>query len=63
MLLLDFEKAYDRIEWSFVNMMLECLGFPIHFNIMVNVLLKDAKVCVEINGSKSYSFDLPKSIR
>lgn len=28
MLLLDFEKGYDRVEWSFIKMDLEAFEFP-----------------------------------
>lgn len=31
MLLLDFEKAYDRVEWPFPSMTLEAFGFPTKF--------------------------------
>ena len=31
MILLDFEKAYDRIEWHFVISMLKQFGFPDYF--------------------------------
>ena len=31
MILLDFEKAYDRIEWHFVIAMLKQFGFPDYF--------------------------------
>lgn len=63
MLQLDFEKAYDRIEWIDVNMMMEVLGFPIYLCQMVKTLMKDVKACVEINGCKSEAFDLSRSIR
>lgn len=42
MFLLDFEKAYDRVEWEFVLMMLEAFGFPNKLCHYVRVLLKDA---------------------
>lgn len=32
MFLLNYEKACDSIEWRFIQMMLECLGFPEAFN-------------------------------
>lgn len=38
MVLLDFEKAYDRIEWNFVIKILEKLGFPPSFYRWVNIL-------------------------
>ena len=31
MILLDFEKAYDKIEWHFVIAMLKQCGFPDYF--------------------------------
>ncbi|XP_059072101.1 uncharacterized protein LOC131872684 [Cryptomeria japonica] len=63
MLLLDFEKAYDRIEWSFIHMMLEAFGFPPFFCKAVNMLLQDACTQIDINGSLSDTFPLGRSIR
>ena len=63
MLLLDFEKAYDRIEWKFITMMLEAFGFPRYFCIIVQVLLKDASSQFEVNGALSTPFPLGHSIR
>lgn len=50
MLLLDFEKAYDRIEWGFVLLMLEDFGFPDSFFHMVKTLFQDATAQVKVNG-------------
>ena len=63
MFLLDFEKAYDRIEWNFIIMMLDAFGFPPFFCIVVKMLLKDAYAQVDVNGSLSAPFPLGRSIR
>ena len=62
-LLLDFEKAYDRVEWKFIIMMLQSFGFPPYFCMAVQSLLTDACAQIEINGSISDSFPLSRSIR
>ncbi|XP_059069404.1 uncharacterized protein LOC131859535 [Cryptomeria japonica] len=51
MFLLDFEKAYDRVEWDFILMMLEAFGFPVEYCNWVNILLKYTSMLVGINGS------------
>ena len=28
MLLLDFEKAFDRVDWGFLEETMLCMGFP-----------------------------------
>lgn len=63
MFLIDYEKAYDRIEWEFIYMMLNALGFPSSFLSMVKVLMKDANAAVEVNGLRSQCFELSRSIR
>ena len=63
MILLDFEKAYDRIEWHFVIAMLKQFGFPDYFCQWVNILFKDSNTCIEINGETSESIPLGRSIR
>ena len=30
-LLLDFEKAYDRVDWAFLEDAMACMGFPIEW--------------------------------
>ncbi|XP_057819421.2 uncharacterized protein LOC131032462 [Cryptomeria japonica] len=63
MFLLDFEKAYDRIEWGFISMMLDAFGFPSFFCDIVKMLLRDAHAQIDINGSLSTPFPLGRSIR
>lgn len=63
MLLLEFEKAYDRVEWKFIIMMQQSFGFPLFFCNDVQILLKDVCAQVEVNGSLSEPFPLGCSIR
>ncbi|XP_057833401.2 secreted RxLR effector protein 78-like [Cryptomeria japonica] len=63
MVLLDFEKAYDRIEWSFVGGMLQAFGFPSYFCKWIDILFKDSSTIVEINGDMSEAIPLRRSIR
>ncbi|XP_059068871.1 uncharacterized protein LOC131859296 [Cryptomeria japonica] len=63
MLLLDFEKAYDRVEWAFIIMMLAAFGFLKEFCQLVQILLKDASAQLDINGSITNAFNLGRSTR
>ena len=63
MLLIDYEKVYDRIEWGFIMMMLEALGFLTNYCRMVSIFLFGAKAAMEINGVRSEFFSLTTSIR
>lgn len=59
--LIDFEKAYDRIECTFIFMMFQDLGFPKLFCLMVRTLMQDAKAFAEVNWIRSENFDLTRS--
>lgn len=50
MIMLDFEKAYDRIEWSFVLGMLKTFGFPPFFCSWISIILKDSSIVIDVNG-------------
>lgn len=63
MLLLDFEKAYDRVEWSFLKMALEAFGFPQGFIRMISTLLNDASAMIDVNGARLEAIKLERSIR
>lgn len=60
---LDFDKAYDRICWSFILKMLQWLGFGPKIQKHVQMLFKDANANHIINKVMSNSFELQRSIR
>lgn len=47
----DIFKAYDRVEWSFLKMVLKTLGFSEHWSKLVMVCVTSAQYQVLINGT------------
>ena len=60
---IDLEKAYDRLEWSFIKMVLE------HFSLLENIVklimscVSSTTTSILINGSKMDSFQPTHGIR
>ena len=47
----DFEKAYDSVSWSFLDYMLERLGFCLKWRNWISACLHSATILVLVNGS------------
>ena len=60
---LDFEKAFDSIEWNFIHRCLEVFGFGSDFIRWFSVLYKDISSCVCNNGVHSDYFILERGVR
>lgn len=63
MILLEFEKSYDRIEWPFVIGMLKAFGFPSYFCKWIKILFQDSSTIIEVNGEFSDPIILQRSNR
>jgi hypothetical protein len=63
MLLLDFEKAYDRVEWGFLDGSLLSLGFNQIWISWIRALYIDSWCVVGLSGQTSDPFKLTRSIR
>jgi hypothetical protein len=63
LLLLDFEKAFDRIEWSFLFEALAKLGFCPQWIRWVSSLYGSASSAIKLNGVEGSAFPLAKSMR
>ena len=63
LLFLDYQKAFDSIEWNFMNLALEKFGFRNGFINFVKMLYKQPKNSIINNGWVSSSFDISRGIR
>lgn len=62
-LLVDFEKAFDTIEWSFIQRALAGFNFGEIFRKWVKILYTDISSCVVNNGYSSSSFKIERGVR
>ena len=60
---LDFEKAFDSIEWNYLQKCLETFKFGPQLRQWVNVFYKDISSCVLNNGFASEHFTLSRGVR
>ena len=56
----DFEKAFDFIEWPFLFQTLKKIGFGEYFSNCIKILYTDIKTYVGNNGYFSPYFKLPQ---
>ena len=63
MLLLDFEKAYDRVSWTFLEKTMEKMGFAETWIHRVMSLNRNALATIIVNGEQSQAFKLQRSVR
>ncbi|XP_025638571.1 uncharacterized protein [Arachis hypogaea] len=60
---LDFQKAYDRVRWSFVDIVLQKMGFELRWRTWVKECVTTASMSVLINGSPSKPFKMERGLR
>ena len=62
-LLADFEKAFDKINWNFLHNCLGHFGFGDVFRKWISILYCDIESCVTNNGHQSEYFKISRGIR
>ena len=62
-LLIDFEKAFDTVRWSFLHKLLQYYGFGRNFQRWISILYAASESCVTNNGHLSSYFKLSRGIR
>ena len=63
LLFLDFEKAFDSLEWDFIFSTLEKFGFGNDFIQWIKILYNDPKASIKVNGWISKEFQIFRGIR
>ena len=61
-LLLDFEKAYDRVDSSFLEKTMLCMGFPDSWVHGVVAMFRTAHNQVLLAGDRGDKFSITQSI-
>nr|XP_025675136.1 uncharacterized protein LOC112775601 [Arachis hypogaea] len=60
---LDFQKAYDRVKWSFVDIVLQKMGFRNRWRRWINECVCSASMSVLINGAPTKPFKMERGLR
>ena len=63
LLFIDFEKAFDSINWCFMMEALKCFNFGPHFRNWVKVIYTDISSCIINNGTTSKLFPVLQGVR
>jgi hypothetical protein len=63
MAFLDFEKAFDSIDWNFLNYVLDSYGFGEYFKDWIKIFYASTSSSVMNNGHIASSFNLQRGIR
>ncbi|GMI98280.1 hypothetical protein HRI_003497300 [Hibiscus trionum] len=59
----DFKKAYDSVDWNFLDLIQKEMGFGCKWRKWVNMCISSANVVILINGVPSNSFTISRSLR
>ena len=60
---IDFEKAFDKIDWQFIDKCLESYNFGPNVRRWINVFYNDIESCVINNGFTSRYFKIKNGVR
>ena len=59
----DFQKAYDTIDWGFIRLVMQLFGFPQKFIELIMICVTSPKFSIAINGEIHDLFSSGRGIR
>ena len=62
-LFVDFEKAFDTVEWSFISNTLEVFKFGCNFQIWLSVIYNNIQSAVMNGGCMTDYFEITRGVR
>ncbi|KAC9988342.1 hypothetical protein E3N88_44974 [Mikania micrantha] len=60
---IDFEKAYDHINWRFLDAVVEHMEFPLKWRDWIKYLISSVRASVLVNGAPTFEFKYGRGIR
>jgi hypothetical protein len=60
---LDFEKAYDKVKWSFLQQTLRMKGFSHEWRALINSFVSGGSVAIKVNDDVGTYFQTLKGLR
>ena len=59
----DFEKAYDSVDWTYLDEVMRKMAFPVLWRKWIKECISTATTSVLVNGSPTHEFPLEKGLR
>ncbi|KAK9063215.1 hypothetical protein SSX86_017085 [Deinandra increscens subsp. villosa] len=63
LLKIDFEKAYDNVNWNFLLSIMSQMGFPQRWCDWIKGICVSSRAAVLVNGSPTFEFQCEKGLR
>jgi hypothetical protein len=60
---LDFEKAYDKVDWDYLMNCIVQKGFGEEWCAKINSILRNGTLCVKINNTRGKDFGSHRGVR